>query len=415
MFKSNNGGGYGGDRAEKRLRMSSICAGKLGMIRRTIATFFILGDLNCNLLRPSEPEPKAVLDFCNCFSLTQVINKPTKITQLSTSLFDVIFTNNKYLIMETKVVAHSISDHELIIATLNLKKPRPKPSYITTRSFQNYNKVAFLEDISNAPWSVIGVFDDVEDKLNAFNTLFNQVLDQHVPVKTVKMRTRPCPFINDNIRALMKARDHWQKLARRTNDPAVWSGYKNFRNEVKRELRLAQKAFVEGQIRQNVNDTNTMWKTIRSCMPKKSASAKSFCKDDKTMATEFNQFFTSAGKTTLAKIQSLADECGYLPTHASSAPIQYPLSEQFTFRNVECCEIDRVVKSLANNKAPGTDKIPCRVIKESAPVIIPSITSIINSPITTVGTVYIGIEQNYGKLMLEDSSKERTESISTKT
>ena len=71
----------------------------------------------------------------------------------------------------------------------------------------------------------------------------------------------------------MKTRDHWQKLARRTNDPAVWSGYKNFRNEVKRELRLAQKTFVEGQIRQNVNDTNTMWKTIRSCIPKKSASA----------------------------------------------------------------------------------------------------------------------------------------------
>ena len=126
--------------------------------------------------------------------------------------------------METKVVAHSISDHELIIATLNLKKPRPKPTYITTRSFKNYNKASFLEDISNAPWSVIGVFDDVEDNLNAFNTLFNQVLDQHAPVKTVKVRIRPCPFINDNIRALMKTRDHWQKLARRTNDPAVWSG-----------------------------------------------------------------------------------------------------------------------------------------------------------------------------------------------
>ena len=84
-------------------------------------------------------------------------------------------------------------------------------------------------------------------------------------------------------------------------------------------------------------------------------------------------------KTTLDKIQSLADECGYIPSHASFVPIQYPLSEQFTFRNVECCEIERVVKSLANNKAPGTDKIPSRVITESAPVIIPSITSIINS------------------------------------
>lgn len=38
------------------------------------------------------------------------------------------------------------------------------------------------------------------------------------------------------------------------------------------------------------------------------------------------------------------------------------------------CEVERVVKSLANNKAPGTDKTPSHVIKESAPVIIPLIT-----------------------------------------
>ena len=135
---------------------------------------------------------------------------------------------------------------------------------------------------------------------------------------------------------------------------------------------------MEDQIKQNVNDTNPMWKAIRSCIPKKSASAKCFWTDDKIMANEFNQFFTSVGKTTLEKVQSLADECEYIASHASFAPIQYPLSEQFMFRNVECCEIERAVKSLAN-KTPGTEKIPSRVIKESVPVIIPSITSIINS------------------------------------
>jgi len=77
---------------------------------------FISGDLNCNILRPSEPEPKELLDFCNCFNLTQAVNKPTRITQLSMGLLDVILTNNKELIMDTKVAAHSIGDDELIIA-----------------------------------------------------------------------------------------------------------------------------------------------------------------------------------------------------------------------------------------------------------------------------------------------------------
>ena len=74
---------------------------------------------------------------------------------------------------------------------------------------------------------------------HALNSLFTQILDQHAPLKTVKLRTRPTPFIDDNIRALMKTRNHWQKLARQTNDPAAWSGYKSFKQEVKRELRIA--------------------------------------------------------------------------------------------------------------------------------------------------------------------------------
>ena len=192
--------------------------------------------------------------------------------------------------------------YDLIVATLQLKKSRPKPVYITRRSFKYYNKAAFLEDISNAPWSVIEAFDDVEDKLYTFNYLFTQILDQHAPLKTVKLRTRPTPFIDDNTRALMKTRNHWQKLARQTNDPAAWSGYKNFKQEVKRELWIAQRNFVEDSISQNANDTNAMWKTIRSCIPKKSASTRVYSDDDKTVANRFNQFFTSIGEITNEKI-----------------------------------------------------------------------------------------------------------------
>lgn len=52
------------------------------------------------------------------------------------------------------------------------------------------------------------------------NILFTQILDQHEPLKNVKLRAQPTPFIDDNTRALMKTRNQWQKLARQ-NDPAV--------------------------------------------------------------------------------------------------------------------------------------------------------------------------------------------------
>ena len=36
----------------------------------------------------------------------------------------------------------SISDHDLIYAVLKLKRQRPKPVYITTRNFKNYQQNA---------------------------------------------------------------------------------------------------------------------------------------------------------------------------------------------------------------------------------------------------------------------------------
>ena len=50
---------------------------------------------------------------------------------------------------------------------------------------------------------------------------------------------------------------------------------------------------------------------------------------------------------------------------------------------VHCSDVEKIVSSLSRKKLPGLDKIPIHVINISAPVIIPSITAIINSSFTT--------------------------------
>ena len=61
--------------------------------------------------------------------------------------------------------------------------------------------------MSAAPWSVVDTFDDVEDKLNAFHLVFNQILDLHAPIKNVKVRSPPNPYVTDEIIFLMRTRD----------------------------------------------------------------------------------------------------------------------------------------------------------------------------------------------------------------
>ena len=84
------------------------------------------------------------------------------------------------------MVPISISDHDLVYATLQLKKERKKPVYVNARSFRQYNPNSFFQDMSYAPWSGINVFDDMDDKLNAFNLILNNILDLHAPIKELK-------------------------------------------------------------------------------------------------------------------------------------------------------------------------------------------------------------------------------------
>ena len=57
----------------------------------------ILGDLNCNVLG-SDPDDRALSDFCSTFGLSQLVKTPTRVTEKSKSLIDVALTTNENII-----------------------------------------------------------------------------------------------------------------------------------------------------------------------------------------------------------------------------------------------------------------------------------------------------------------------------
>ena len=113
------------------------------------------------------------------------------------------------------------------------------------------------------------------------------------------LRTRPNPFVTDEIKLLMKTRDNWRRHANKTNDPDAWSSYRNLKREVKQRLRKAEREYVAKQIKDNPNDSNCLWKVIRSCIPKNVTSTKPFAKEEKIVANDFNDLFCSVGQNTV--------------------------------------------------------------------------------------------------------------------
>ena len=56
---------------------------------------YILGDLNCNVLDSNNPGQCALSNFCTCFNLTQMVDNPTRVTEHSRTLIDVILTSSE--------------------------------------------------------------------------------------------------------------------------------------------------------------------------------------------------------------------------------------------------------------------------------------------------------------------------------
>ena len=180
----------------------------------------LLGDLNCDVLKENCPEHKALETFLLETNVTQLIKSPTRITNSTHSLLDVILVSCNLLVRRSGVLDTTISDHLPVYVELKLKSPKCHPYYVTVRSYKNYLANLFITDLANNSASLLSIFndDDVNTKLDTFNHIIQSTLGSHAPIKTVKVRSRPCPFVTSEIKDFMKIRNQLHRRYLQSRD-----------------------------------------------------------------------------------------------------------------------------------------------------------------------------------------------------
>ena len=171
-------------------------------------------------------------------------------------------------------------------------------------------------------------------------------------------------------------------VAIQTNDK-LYAGTLLVSQEVKRELRLAEKIQVRKEIANSRGNTNATWKILNRCMSRGTAKRPGTLEDHETLANKFNTYFTSVGELTAYKANQITreygldEECG---SRGESIDTGLHLeTEAFEFQVVKETDVKSVIKSLAANKAPGYDKISARVLKDSCESIAPVISKLVNN------------------------------------
>ena len=65
------------------------------------------------------------------------------------------------------------------------------------REDSRFDSDAILQDLDNAPFSVMEFFRDVNDELFAFETLYLEITNEHAPIKQFYVRGNQVPFMNE--------------------------------------------------------------------------------------------------------------------------------------------------------------------------------------------------------------------------
>ena len=145
---------------------------------------------------------------------------------------------------------------------------------------------------------------------------------------------------------------------------------------------MAEKVHVRTQILDSNGNSNSIWKIINRCLPRKHQTSE----DLTGFANKLNDFFTSVGSTTAQKANDLALYHGLnvnldvpTPLHMSSNVSP----DLFELHQVTESQVEKVIRGLPSNKAPGMDKISSRILKDCLPCTLTTITQTVNNSFFT--------------------------------
>ena len=278
-------------------------------------------------------------------------------------------------IYHSGVLDTAITDHLPIFLEISWKSIKPPAKFINRRSFKNFNKSEFKEDLSRAPWSLMDMFQSPDDKLMVLESLLLDVLDLHAPVRAIRVKKNPAPWIDKTIRDDMDLRNKYLKRFRSSRSSLDWESYRHQRNLVCRKQREAKREYFHRLISRKSNPS-LIWKTLKASRSSSSTTNWStFTCSQAQLANDFNRHFICIS----GRHSKPLTTCSSSPS--ALAPIHASFLSQFLPINPQECE-DKLV-NLKQNKSTGPDGIPPFILKSSAEVISHPLCSVINSSINT--------------------------------
>ena len=352
----------------------------LSLATRDDKEIIMLGDVNVNyLVKDNNKDFKEIL---NLLGLKQLVKEATRICDTTKTLIDIIASNKPELIRCTEVFPSDFSDHELIGCIRKLNHLKFQPKEIKCRDYSRYNHEEMNRDILNADWSDVYNTNDVNTAWNAFYQIAYAIFDQYAPLITKRVKSKPAPWLTPQIKAVMNDRDKLMRKYRKSKSDFDKREYQNKRNRVNILLRKAKTNYSKELLRENSNDPESFWKTLKLLYPvssKENPRTQPFeingekSTDEKEIVKGFKTFFSNIVYSIKSKAMPFTDFIWSKPSEMICKTYK-----TFRFKKVTPTEVCGYLRKLQRKKATGCDGLPASFLKDSKDSIKNPLCHIIN-------------------------------------
>lgn len=330
---------------------------KLIMTVTTQGPIIIMGDLNCDILQPNIHSTKLLMTSLVLASTVIPRAEPTRIGTHSATCLDIIAISEDFECRKYGTGSLSASDHLPVAATIMVVLSKNKPKPIVKRSFKNTN----MRNLSDAVREIKLIDTNthtVDEILDTWQHSFNNVLDEFAPVKAYPMRRHRCKWMNDQVRDLIRERDHKAvSLKKNPSNKDLKSAHKKLQRRVKSNLRRSAKDYGKQMLEDN--NSRQAWKYIREVTLTTKKEKTAFINHN-TLNDFFADLVRSRSGTDLLAIDSCDSE------------------ESFNFKPLTEFAVNTALQTVNTTTAPGEDGITGTLIKSLSAALTCNLTKIMN-------------------------------------
>ena len=119
------------------------------------------------------------------------------------------------------------------------------PRKLFTRDDKSYDEIAFRRELSLTDWNLLFSNNDFNLSWNVFKGKLQQLVNVHARLTEKMIRRKPALWLTIDIKVAINDRDHYLKVARRTNNKANWQLYRKSCNYVTYAIRKSKANYLK--------------------------------------------------------------------------------------------------------------------------------------------------------------------------